>query len=176
VTNAAGAPFVGAKVVIETSSDGAAWKQAATALSGQSGAYSSSIAPPAREGVRVRFTAPSTFRPARSSVATVAPQPALSAPAMPATVAANHRFTMRGTLTPRHAAGAGTVTVVVQRRVGATWTDYRTLAATCTGSGSVSSYSASVSLPAASYRMRAGVASDSLHAATTSSWSTMVVR
>jgi len=176
LTNAAGAPFVGAKVIVETSPDGDAWTQRGVALSGLTGAYSLNLVPSARVLVRARFAAPATFLPVHSVSATVAPKPSLSAPTYPSSAEPGHRFTVRGTLTPHHAAGSTTVSIVVQIRVASAWVDYRTLTATCSGTGSASTYAATVTLPAGSYRMRAGVAADAQHAATTGSWSTLVLR
>jgi hypothetical protein len=75
LANASGAPFVGARVIVETSSDGAVWKQTCVALCGLKGAYSTSFVPTRRVGVRARFVPPTAYLPARSAVATVVPGP-----------------------------------------------------------------------------------------------------
>jgi hypothetical protein len=176
LTNVIGAPFKGATITLESSQDGEEWKPVATAKTGLTGAYAVSWTPPARVRLRVRFLAPTLYLPAASALTTVAPEPALTSPSTPKTVAQGRVFTVHGTLAPRHAAGPGAVTIRVQRNVAGFWTDYSVVPAACHDSKAGSTYTASLHLPAGSWRLRAQVPADAAHAAGSSAWSSLAVR
>ena len=104
------------------------------------------------------------------------PKPELSAPRAPARVRAGVRFTVSGTLAPRHPAGASSVEVRCYRRVGSAWSLVRTVAATNADAGDATRYSAQLSLGrAGSWRLRASAPADPEHAAVTSAPSLVTV-
>lgn len=73
LTSAAGATFVGARVIIESSVDGATWIRIATALTGSKGTYSCTFTPSRQLGLRARFAPATTYLSQTSAVSTVTP-------------------------------------------------------------------------------------------------------
>lgn len=176
LTNAAGAVFTGASVVIETSTDGESWSRLSTAWTGLTGSYSVTFTPTRRVGIRARFQPPSTYLPAASAVATVAPKPAVAAPVVPKSAGEDHRFTVLGAVTPHHTAGPSAIVLRVQHKSAGEWSDDSTATTTYRDSGSSSVYRGSLTLPSGTYRLRAEVPSDSRHAATHSGWTAFALR
>jgi hypothetical protein len=176
LTNAARLPFVGARIVIESSADGVSWTCLATVLTGPTGRFSVRSTPSRRVGVRARYVAAPAFLSGYSTVTTVAPRVRLTAPAIPSKARHGRSFSVSGTLAPRHATGVGTVVVRVQRRVSGHWVDHTVVPATCRNSSCGSKYSAALKLRAGSWRVRAEAAADGAHAAGASSWSTFRFR
>lgn len=176
LTNARGTVFTGATILIESSADGDDWTRIGTARTGLTGAYTLSWKPSSRVEVRARFVQSRLYLSAASSIATIAPKPSLLTPTAPRTVSHGRTFTVRGTIVPGHAAGTFVVDLRVQKLVSGAWVDYATKAATCRGSGSGSSYTASLRLPAGSWRLRAQTPSDSRHSAGSSAWCSVTVR
>ena len=176
LTNALGLPFKGAAIVLESSQDGGGWKTIASAKTGLSGAYSLSWTPITRVCVRARFVAPATYMPVASTATTIAPKPSITPPVVPRTISLGQTFTLRGTLTPRLAAGSRTVTLRMQRLVSGVWTDHSLLTATCRDSATGSAYGRSLRLTAGTWRIRAQMQADAAHAAGSSAWSKFVVR
>ena len=176
LTNALGLPFKGATIVLESSQDGDGWKTIASAKTGLSGAYSLNWTPITRVRVRARFVAPATYMPVASTATTIAPKPSITPPVVPRAISHAQTFTVRGTLTPRHAADSGAVTLRVQRLVSGVWTDHSSLTATCRDSATGSAYGRSLRLTAGTWRIRAQMQADAAHAAGSSAWSQFVVR
>jgi hypothetical protein len=174
--NALGSPFKGAKVAVESSTDGATWVRVTTATTGLSGAFAVTWVPARRVQVRARFVAASSYIAAASAVVTVAPKPSLSKPSAPTVAEHDHGFTARGTLVPRHTAGSAAVVLRIQRLAAGVWTDYSAIPASCRDSSAGTAYSRSVRLPAGSWRIRAESAVDASHAAGASAWATLKVR
>lgn len=176
LANALARPFTGAKIVVETSTDGTNWTRLTTATTGLTGAFALTCVPTRRAGYRARFLATAPYVTATSMVTTVAPKPSVTAPTVPTALYASHAFTVRGTLAPRSAAGIGAVVLRVQRLVSAVWTDHATVAATCRDSSAGSAYAGSLRLPRGSWRVRAQTPNDAGHAAGASSWTSFTVR
>jgi hypothetical protein len=74
------------------------------------------------------------------------PRPALSAPRVQKRVAAGARFSVSGTLSPRHPAGAHSVTVNVYRRNGSVWELRRALLTTNRDAGDTTRWAVSLAL------------------------------
>jgi murein DD-endopeptidase MepM/ murein hydrolase activator NlpD len=176
LTNALGAPFIGSLIVLESTGDGVTWTRLSTTLTDGGGRYAVAFRPSRRTGMRTRFIPATAFLPAFSATTTVTPKPALSAPVAPSRATRDHPFTVRGTLTPRHAAGPGAVTLRVQRKVAGVWTDRPGAATTYRDSGTVTSYSGSLALPAGSWRFRAEIPGDAAHSAGAGGWTYLILR
>jgi hypothetical protein len=176
LTNAAHSPFVGARIVLESSADGVTWTRLATVLTGPTGRFSLRWTPSRRVGVRARYAGAATFLPGTSDVTTVAPRARLTAPAVPSGARHGRTFSVSGTLAPRHPAGIGTVAIRVQHRVHGVWCDSAVVPATCRDSSGGSKYSAVLKLATGSWRVRAETGADAAHAAGTGSWSAFTFR
>jgi hypothetical protein len=174
--NSAGSPFVGATVALESSIDSGAWTQVGTALTGTKGAWTLSYRPIRACRLRVRFSARDTYLEATGTEATVTPHAGLGIPCAPSVARSGRVFTIAGSLTPRHASGTRSVVLRFQRSVAGRWIDGSTHLTTNSDSGSASRYRDNVSLPAGKWRVRAEMAADPLHAATSTGWLTIAVR
>lgn len=105
------------------------------------------------------------------------PKPQLGAPQAPALVRAGARFTVSGTLAPRHPAGASSVEILCSRKVGSAWTLLRTVAATNADAGDATLYAARFSLgKRGRWRLSAYAPADADHAAVTSAPTFVTVR
>jgi hypothetical protein len=101
--------------------------------------------------------------------ATPLPRPVLSAPKAQKRVGAGDRFTVSGTLSPRHTAGAHSVVLLASRWNGSSWVLRRTLLTTNRDNGDVTRWSASFALGVTGrWRLVASALPDADHAATTS--------
>ena len=97
------------------------------------------------------------------------PRPVLSAPRAQKRVGAGDRFTVSGTLSPRHPAGAHSVELRVSRWNGSRWVLRRTLLTTNRDAGDVTRWATSFSLAARGrWKLVAAALPDADHAATTS--------
>jgi len=177
LTNAVGAPFVGAAVTLESSADGGAtWSRIGTALTGSKGTYSLRWAPPRRRLVRVSVPDRSGYLAAASTCTTVAPRPALGAPVIPKDADDDRAMTVRGSVTPRHVAGASAVVLRIQRKRGSSWIDHSSAATVYRDSGSASVAQAAVRLPSGTWRVRTESPPDTGHASAKSAWTYFVLR
>jgi hypothetical protein len=176
LVNALGAPFKGAKVAIESSTDGTSWSRVTVATTGLTGSFSATWAPTRRVQVRARFVAAGPYLTAASQLVSIAPRPSLSTPSAPTRAERNHGFTARGTLVPRHTAGSGAVVLRVQRMLDGVWVDYSTITASCRDSSAGTAYSRPVRLPKGTWRIRAQSPADTAHAVGMSAWATLTVR
>lgn len=174
--NAAGAPFVGATVVLERSLDATSWIRVGSALTGLKGTWALSYKPTRSYRLRVRFSPCATFMTVTGRETTVAPHAGLSAPDECASARAGRAFEVEGALVPRHAAGSHTVTLRFQRYEAGRWVEASTHLTTNRDSGSATRYHDRISLPAGQWRVRAETPADSLHAAALSGWSAIAVR
>jgi hypothetical protein len=105
------------------------------------------------------------------------PRPQLGAPQAPARVRAGARFTVSGTLAPRHPAGASSVEIRCSLKVGSAWTLARTVPATNTDAGDATRYAARFSLAKSGrWRLSAYAPADADHAAVTSAPAYVTVR
>jgi hypothetical protein len=176
LANAAGRPFIGARLVLQRSVDGGPWSTVATVTSGLTGTYSFSFTPKRRQVIRARFAAPAVYVPAESRCITIAPRPCVSAPAVPSAPYHARALTARGTLYPRHTAGAGATLLHVQKKVGGVWVDRPSAKTTYHDCDDGTAYSASLRLPAGTWRVRAETPADDRHASKTTSWTGFTVR
>lgn len=175
--NAAGSPFVGAKVVVERSTDGGkTWRSVGTALTSLTGSYSLRYVPSRACKLRARFTAPTTYLPVTSAEGTVTPHAGLHAPYRPLGARAGRPVTVSGALTPRHQAGTHAVVLRFQRYTSGAWRAASTARTTNRDSGVATRYSGSVRLARGTWRVRAETAADSLHASATTCWTAVSVR
>ena len=98
------------------------------------------------------------------------PKPALSAPRAQKRVAAGDRFTVSGTLSPLHPAGAHSVELQLSRWDGSSWVPRRTVLTTNRDSGSVTRWAATFALAKAGrWKLVAYAPADADHSAATSS-------
>jgi hypothetical protein len=105
------------------------------------------------------------------------PKPQLGAPVAPARVRAGVRFTVAGTLSPQHAAGAQSVQLRCYRRTGSTWVLRRTVPAANADAGTATTYTAKLALgQAGAWRIRAYAPADAEHAAALSAAASVTVR
>jgi hypothetical protein len=105
------------------------------------------------------------------------PVPQLGAPVAPARVRAGVRFTVTGTLSPQHAAGAQSVQLRCYRRTGSTWVLKRTVPAVNADAGTATTYTAALALgKAGAWRIRAYAPADAEHAAVLSAAASVTVR
>ena len=98
------------------------------------------------------------------------PKPQLSAPRAQKRVAAGDRFTVSGTLSPLHPAGAHSVELQLSRWDGSSWVPRRTVLTTNRDSGSVTRWAATFALAKAGrWKLVAYAPADADHSAATSS-------
>jgi len=76
LTSASGGMFVGARINVESSTDGTTWTKIGSALSGAKGTYSWTFTPTRQLGLRTRFAPSANYLPVASAVTTVTPHPA----------------------------------------------------------------------------------------------------
>ena len=111
----------------------------------------------------------STPQPAHWWSPTPLPKPALSAPRVQKRVAVGARFTVSGTLSPVHPAGAHSVELRLWRRNGSRWILRRTVLTTNRDSGELTRWAASFALgKAGRWKLVAVALADADHAAATS--------
>ena len=97
------------------------------------------------------------------------PKPVLSAPRAQKRVAAGDRFTVSGTLAPRHLAGAHSVELRLSRWNGSSWVLRRTVLTTNRDAGDVTRWAATFALAKTGrWKIVAAALADADHAATTS--------
>jgi len=177
LTNAAGKPFVGVPVALESSADGGAtWTRIGTAPTGPTGAYAIRWTPSRRRVLRVTFAGRNGYLTRSSVSTTVAPRPALTAPAIPKGADDDHSMTVRGAVSPRHVAGASAVVLRVQRKRGTTWVDHSSVATVYRDSATASVAQGVMRLPAGTWRVRTESPADSAHASARSAWTCFVLR
>jgi hypothetical protein len=105
------------------------------------------------------------------------PKPALGAPRAPGTVAAGARFTVTGTLSPRHPAGARSVEIRCYRFNGSAWVLRRTVLATNRDAGDATRYEARFALgKAGRWSLRAYAPADAEHSGVSSAARAVSVR
>ena len=98
------------------------------------------------------------------------PKPQLSAPRAQKRVAAGDKFTVSGTLSPLHPAGAHSVELLVSRWDGSRWVLRRTVLTTNRDSGSVTRWAATFALAKTGrWKLVASALADADHSAATSS-------
>jgi len=183
LTNAAAKPFTGARIVLERLT-GTAWTRVAAGLSSDTGQVAFAYTPVRRTVLRLQFLLPvtqsaaATYVPIEGAVVTVAPKVRLSVPALPATVAQGRAATVTGSLTPRHAAGAGTIHLEFQKlTLAGAWVATFTRNVVLGDGVGASLYSRVVKLSdAGAWRVRAVHLADAAHAATASGWRTFAVK
>lgn len=168
--NTGGKPFLGAKVVLERSTNGTSWTAAATAMTSLNGAYSISYVVPRTYRLRVAFKPPATYLSATSVVATVSPKPGLHAPDSITQDKTGRVMTVSGKIDTRHPAGANTVTLRIQQHVASAWVDRVATSTVNANSGAGTRYSQRVTLAAGTFRVRASCQADSLYAADRTAW------
>jgi hypothetical protein len=101
--------------------------------------------------------------------ATRLPKPLVSAPRAQKRVGAGDRFTVSGTLSPRHPAGAHSVQLLAARWNGSSWVLRRSILTANIDAGAATRWSASFSLGATGrWRLTAAALPDADHAAATS--------
>ena len=97
------------------------------------------------------------------------PKPVLSAPRAQKRVAVGARFTVSGTLSPRHLAGAHSVELRLSRWNGSSWVLRRTVLTTNRDSGDATRWAAAFALgKTGRWKIVAAALADADHAATTS--------
>ncbi len=97
------------------------------------------------------------------------PKPSLSAPRAQKRVAAGDRFTVSGTLAPKHLAGAHSVELRLSRWNGSSWVLRRTVLTTNRDAGDVTRWAATFALAKTGrWKIVAAALADADHAATTS--------
>jgi hypothetical protein len=105
------------------------------------------------------------------------PKPTLSAPKAPAKVRAGVRFSVTGTLSPHHPAGASSIEIRCYRYGVNGWVLKRTIAATNQDAADATGYAARFALGTAGrWRLRAYAPADAEHAAVTSAPAYVTVR
>jgi hypothetical protein len=105
------------------------------------------------------------------------PRPTLSAPRVQKRVAAGARFTVSGTLSPQHLAGAHSVELRLSRRNGGRWVLRRTVVTTNRDSGAATRWAATFALgKAGRWKVVAYAYADADHAAATSRAARVTVR
>ena len=111
----------------------------------------------------------STPQPAHWWSPTPLPKPTLSAPRAQKRVAAGARFTVSGTLSPRHPAGEHSVELRLSRWNGSRWVLRRTVSTTNRDSGDVTRWTAAFALgKTGRWKLAAAALADADHAAATS--------
>jgi hypothetical protein len=183
LTNSAAKPFEGARIALERLT-GAAWTRVAASLTDAAGRVAFAYTPAQRTVLRLQFLPPptqlppATYVPAESAVLTVAPKVRLSVPVLPEIVTRGSAVTVTGSVTPRHAPGAGAVRLELQRlTLEGTWATARTVQVVLSDAAAGSVYSRVVKLGSSgAWRLRATHPGDAAHAATVGGWRTFVVK
>jgi soluble lytic murein transglycosylase-like protein len=118
------------------------------------------------DGLPPKGVAVPTPQPEHWWSATPLPKPILSAPRAQKRVRAGDRFTVSGTLSPRHPAGAHSVVILASRWNGSSWVLRRTLLTTNRDSGDATRWAATFALGLAGrWRLVASALADADHAA-----------
>lgn len=105
------------------------------------------------------------------------PKPEVGAPQAPTRVRAGVRFSVSGTLSPQHPAGAQSVQIRCYRLTGSTWQLRRTVTAVNVDADGGTRYQAAFALGArGSWRLRASATADAEHAAALSAAAPVTVR
>lgn len=180
VTTLGGWPLSGLSATVIANPYGSgAWSTAAAATSTASGRLTFSVMPTRQTRYRVRTVWATSSRGERigygyGDIITITPKAYLSVTRPTTSVTAGRAFTTGGLLKPAHAAAAGHVIVGAYRKTASgSWAYYRSWRATVTDGA----WSASVALPTrGSWRLRAVVAADTLHARTYSPLRYVTVR
>jgi hypothetical protein len=176
LTSAAGRPFTGGRVRLERRG-ATGWVRVAVAPTTSDGRVAFAFVPPRATKLRAVFLPPAaqpaarTYLSVASSSVSLTPHVRLTTPLVPAVVKRGRIVVVTGFVTPRHAAGSTTVSLVLQRREGAAWTAVSAPAVVCHDAGARSSYRRPMRLATpGEWRLRAVHAADGAHARTLGRW------
>ena len=177
----AGGALGGRPVAIQYSYDNRTWTTLGTVTTLSTGGFTKAIAPTRRTYYQASFAATSVNGAVRAT-ATTLPRVYLSTPLAPTTALHGHAFVSAGYLKPRHTAGTYPVLVQAYRyerlRSGAwAWVLRRTYSGKAANYSNYTKYTSSLALPyAGKWHIRAYHATDSLNAATSTSFRYLVVK
>lgn len=176
LTNAAGRPLTGGRVRLERHG-AAGWARVAAAPTTSNGSVTFTYVPPRRTTLRMVFLppaaqpAPRTYLTATSASVSLTPHVRLTTPRVPSVVRRGRTVAVTGQVTPRHAAGSTSVSLMFQRLEHAAWTTVTAPAVVCHDDGARSSYRRLVRFATpGSWRVRAVHAADGAHARTSGRW------
>jgi hypothetical protein len=160
-----------------TSPTGPSWTRVLPAISNNpadygTGAYTYSFKASRNYCWRMVFAGTAEYAEITSQCVQIKVRPRLGRPACPASVKANKKFTVVGSLKPRFTPGSKTVKVRAQRYAGGKWRTYKTWLAKNANSGAYSKYSVRVAISKkGKYRFYATSAGTSTFAAAKSTYS-----
>ena len=177
----AGSALSGKAVALQYSYDNKTWVTLGTVTTLSTGGFSKAIAPARRTYYHASFAATSV-NGAIKATATTLPRVYLSTPSAPSTALHGHAFVSAGYLKPRHTAGTYPVLVQAYRYERLTsgawaWVLRRTYSGKAANYSNYTKYTSSLALPyAGKWHIRAYHATDSLNAATSTSFRYLVVK
>lgn len=166
---ASGASVANQAIVIERSSNGTIWSAFKTATTNSTGGYSFTAQSTATTYFRVKFAGSDGAKSATAYL-TVKPKAVLNKPVVGLTQAAGKTFSFHSVLTPKHTAGAKSVSVYVYKWNGSKWVYVKQVAAINYSLTSATKAVGKTSLAKGTYRLRARHA-DGSHAITWSAYS-----
>jgi len=140
------------------------------------GMYRAVVAPESRTFYRFAFAGAGGLAASSSSAVLVTPRISLATPYAKSTVSHRKSFTASGKLRPAHNSSSRTVKLTITRWTRGAWRGYSSKWTRVTYRGSYSSYSTSLKLPHGTFRIYAYAPADSLHAATTSGYTRVIVK
>lgn len=182
LANDAGEPFAGGRVRLERRGS-AAWVRVAASLTASEGRVGFTYVPRRHTKLRLVFLPPAeqpaarTYFPAASASITLTPHVRLTTPVVPSVVRRGRTVAVTGQVTPRHAAGSTSVSLVFQRLDQDVWVTMSARAVVCHDDGVRSSYRRLLRPPASgSWRVRAVHAADGAHAHTLGRWRAFSVK
>ncbi len=157
----------GASLTSEYSYDGKTWKPLGTPSTGPDGSFSLTAKPVRITYYRVKYAgSPFAYVGCVSRTVKVTPYAYLSSPSVPSHAHKNRTFKVTGSLKPRHS-GSRVVRLYCYRSERGKWVLRKSLWCSLTSTTTGSRYTASVKLPyRGTWRMRAYIAGDSVHAST----------
>lgn len=176
LTNAAGRPLTGGRVRLERHG-AAGWARVAAAPTTSNGSVTFTYVPPRRTTLRMVFLppaaqpAPRTYLTATSASVSLTPHVRLTTLVVPSVVRRGQTVAVTGQVTPHHAAGSASVSLVLQRLEHGAWTTVSAPAVVCHDDGARSSYRRLVRpVTPGAWRVRAVHAADGAHARTSGRW------
>ncbi|NTU72105.1 MAG: peptidoglycan DD-metalloendopeptidase family protein [Coriobacteriia bacterium] len=176
LTSRGGSAFKGARVVLESSTDGTSWATVASTSTGPNGRFWMRYTPGTRSRLRVHFAPRSIYMRTGCAATTVAPSPGLGRPLAPKTIKASRRFEVEGGLRAPHPSGRWLVTLEYQKRVGAVWRPAFKRQAITRAESHGRVYERWGTLARGEWRVRATMPADKEHAAQTTGWARVSAR